>query len=70
MQKFCVNRCVCFDVSFEDIKEVSEKLGIKKLSVLQNEIEFGKHCGMCLIYVEKMLETGETNFNSFKIKPP
>jgi bacterioferritin-associated ferredoxin len=63
-----VNKCVCFDVSFEELKDVADKAGIKKLDVLQDEIEFGKRCGMCLIYAEKMLETGETCFDSFSVK--
>lgn len=58
-----VNRCVCFNVSFEKLKEIVEKYDCSTVEELQEHIDFGLGCGMCCPYVEKMLNTGQIEFN-------
>jgi len=60
---FCVDRCVCFNRTFADLKQVAERTGAKTLEALQEEAEFGLACRICNPYVRRMLETGETDFH-------
>ena len=58
----CVNSCVCYQKNFVDILEHARQNEGLSLTDLQQEIEFGKKCGLCLPYVQRMLKTGETVF--------
>lgn len=57
-----VDRCVCYDVSFETLLESAKRHQCKTLVELQAHVEFGQRCRLCHPYVERMLETGETEF--------
>jgi bacterioferritin-associated ferredoxin len=58
-----VTRCVCFDVSFAQLKKVADANGIHNLEALQQCIEFGQNCGLCRPYINRMLRTGQTEFD-------
>ncbi|HKK20593.1 MAG TPA: (2Fe-2S)-binding protein [candidate division Zixibacteria bacterium] len=62
-----VNRCVCFDKTFRELREIAARMGAKSVEQLQSHVEFGKNCGLCLPYVRLMLQTGKT---SFEVIPP
>ncbi len=53
-----VRQCVCFGVTFEEIKTA----GLDSLDAIQYGLGVGSNCGMCRPYVELMLRTGETAF--------
>lgn len=53
-----VVRCVCFDTTFEQLKA----LGMRSLEEVQRETQCGTKCGLCVPYILRMLETGETAF--------
>ncbi len=55
-----VNQCVCFKVSFEKLKKISEKTGAVTVEELQQHIDFGLNCKRCHPYVRLMLRTGQT----------
>lgn len=57
-----VSRCVCFDVSFEEMKQIIDRTGARNLDELRAHIEFGQKCELCVPYVKKVCETGETSF--------
>lgn len=57
-----VNRCICYDIPFQRLKEIALKKDIKDIEDLRNEEEFGLCCGMCNFYIEKILKTGKTLF--------
>lgn len=57
-----VTRCVCFNVSFADLKEVAEEDGVTTLDELREIILCGANCRFCVPYIERMLRTGETEF--------
>ena len=61
-----VDRCVCFEVSFGELKAYVEKTGggFDELTV---HFGCGRGCGLCVPYIRKMLETGET---AFPLIPP
>ncbi len=58
-----INRCVCFNVKFADVKKVMDENGFTTLDEVQSIIDVSKNCKLCRPYLEKMLETGETEFN-------
>ena len=55
-----VTYCICYRTSFKEIKDLADELGLYSIEELQEHIDFGTGCGTCIKYVEKMLETGET----------
>jgi hypothetical protein len=57
-----IDRCICFDRSFEELKRAADAEGIASLDVLQERVEFGLQCELCHPYVRRMLRTGETWF--------
>jgi bacterioferritin-associated ferredoxin len=58
---FEIDRCVCFDLRFSDLKR-----RVEERPAAMNEIArrygCGSCCGLCRPYIERMLETGETVF--------
>lgn len=58
-----VTRCVCFDISFAQLKKVANTNDVHDLEALQQCVEFGQKCGLCHPYVQRMLRTGETEFD-------
>jgi len=56
-----VNKCVCFKVSFEKLKKISDETGANSVEELQQHIDFGRNCKRCHPYVRLMLRTGQTD---------
>lgn len=63
MKKRTVSRCVCHRRSFEDLKKYSQDNNIESVDELIKNRLCGCGCGMCIPYVDLMLETGEVEFN-------
>jgi bacterioferritin-associated ferredoxin len=61
-----VSRCVCFDVSFEELKKIAEETKSFTVLELEDHADFGMGCGMCRTYVSFMLLTGKTSFDPSK----
>jgi bacterioferritin-associated ferredoxin len=57
-----VTRCVCFDISFAQLKKVADINHVHDFEALQQCVEFGQKCGLCHPYVQRMLRTGQTEF--------
>ncbi len=57
-----VTRCICHDRTFEEIKEYAREYGYSKISQLQNDRFCSCSCGLCIPYVEIVLESGQTEF--------
>lgn len=58
----CIDRCVCFDRTFADLKRVALATRASTVEALQAHATFGEKCGLCHPYVRRMLRTGETVF--------
>ena len=58
-----IDRCVCYQRSFSELKAIAEKTGATALRELQKHVKFGFNCGLCHPYVRRMLQTGETVFS-------
>jgi bacterioferritin-associated ferredoxin len=59
-----IDRCICNEVSFERALETAEKHGCQTVSELQKRIDICDSCRMCLPYLQKVLETGQTEFET------
>ncbi len=57
-----VDRCVCYNKTFAELKLKSQKSGARSIPELQRLVTFGENCQKCHPYVEMMLKTGETVF--------
>jgi bacterioferritin-associated ferredoxin len=58
-----VDRCICHQISFLEIKEISKQKGLKSIEELQELKISCTNCKLCVPYIELMFETGETVFN-------
>lgn len=58
-----VNRCICSNVSFLEVKKIAAERNLQSADELRlNEI-CCRHCQLCRPYVEEMLKTGKTSFD-------
>lgn len=57
-----VDRCVCFDKTFAEMKEVIDAEGITTFEELKKRLTFAENCNICVPYVELVIKTGKTSF--------
>lgn len=57
-----VNRCICFKRTFAELKRIADEHDAKTIDELRKHVSFGMSCMLCVPYVEKMLATGEVEF--------
>jgi len=58
-----IDRCICYQTTFAELKTVAEETGAQSVEALQDHAVFGHNCQLCHPYVETMLATGETSFD-------
>jgi len=58
-----IDRCICFNVKFSEVKEIMEENNFTTIEEVQEVVVVSKNCKLCRPYLEKMVETGETEFN-------
>jgi len=61
-RKFNVLKCICFDTTFAEMKEIMKKNNINNIEELRHIKQIAANCKLCLPYIEKMIETGQTEF--------
>ncbi len=54
-----VTRCVCSNVKFLTMKD----FGVDSVDDAISKFGVGRNCGHCVRYIQKMIETGETEFD-------
>jgi bacterioferritin-associated ferredoxin len=57
-----IDRCLCYERTFSELKAVAEEHNCSTLWDLQEHARFGRNCRLCHPYVKEMLRTGETVF--------
>ncbi len=57
-----VHSCLCFPHSFQEIKHIVESEGWSTVEEITLGMECGGGCGLCRPYLQRMLDTGETEF--------
>lgn len=55
-----VKRCICFDRSFEEVRDIAVRTGGGLLEA-HKQTGCGARCGLCLPYIQYMLMTGDTD---------
>lgn len=60
--KFEVTKCICFDMTFEEMKKIMYENNINSLVELKKIKTVASNCKLCIPYINKMIETGETKF--------
>lgn len=63
MPQYFIDRCVCHNKTFSEIKAVAKATGAETLEALMKEADFGHSCGTCHPYARRMLVTGEVIFH-------
>jgi bacterioferritin-associated ferredoxin len=58
-----IDRCVCYDRTFAELKRIATREGAKTVEELQHHVEFGLNCRLCHRYVREMLTAGKTEFD-------
>ncbi|PIO47521.1 MAG: (2Fe-2S)-binding protein [[Chlorobium] sp. 445] len=57
-----VTKCVCFGKTFAELKAVMQQRNLRTFEQLKSEVAFGENCQLCVAYIHKMIETGQTAF--------
>ena len=57
-----VHHCLCFEHTFGDLKRLAEEQGLTTVTQTTERTGCGSGCGLCVPYLELMLQTGETAF--------
>jgi bacterioferritin-associated ferredoxin len=63
-----VSRCICRDTPFDGLLLQARASGWS-LTDLIRETGCGAHCGLCRPYLQRMLQTGETEFHELLTDP-
>lgn len=58
-----VDRCICHQIRFEEIKKMADEKDLHKVKDLQNAGICSTNCQLCVPYIKMMFETGETSFS-------
>jgi len=57
-----VNRCICHDITFGEIKEIARAQNLYTIEELRSEEICSTRCKLCEPYIKAMLKTGQTSF--------
>lgn len=57
-----VDRCICHQISFAEVKEIAREKGYTTVKELRVENICSTNCRLCEPYIQQVLETGETIF--------
>lgn len=58
-----IDRCICYQKTFKELKQIADSDGINELKELQKKVVFGQKCQLCHPYVKEMLVTGVCVFH-------
>jgi bacterioferritin-associated ferredoxin len=64
-----IDRCVCEDKRFGDLVARAQCEGLDLRGLAERE-GCGTHCGWCVAYLRRALETGEVVFTELLAKEP
>lgn len=57
-----INRCICHDITFVEIKEIAAGQNLSTIEELRQEKICSTQCKLCEPYIREMLRTGRTSF--------
>ncbi|MBS1553196.1 MAG: (2Fe-2S)-binding protein [Bacteroidetes bacterium] len=59
-----VRKCICSNVTFEEMKAIAEHNNVASIEELCSFVNVASNCKLCTPYILKMLETGKTRFET------
>ena len=62
MANGAVNRCVCMNVTFEELRAWADARGVRDIEPLRERFGCGRGCSLCVPYIRAMLTTGRASF--------
>jgi len=65
-----INRCVCMNRTFADLRDEAQAAEITDASTLMIETGCGRQCGMCRPYIQAMMRDGRTTFDRILSEDP
>lgn len=63
---YMVTRCICDDISFKELKQLSYEKGYKNVHQLIEGKICATNCKLCVPYIHKMLKTGQIAFEEIE----
>lgn len=63
-----VNRCICSNTSFTEMKEIIDEHNLTSLNELKEHVGFADNCRLCVPYIELVFKTGKTEFEPIKFE--
>src|SRR5690625_4698753 len=63
-----VDRCICHNISFEEIRKVAVEKELTTVEQLQTKNIWSTSCRLCEQYIEEVLVTGQASFILFPAK--
>ena len=57
-----ITKCICFDMSFSQMKKTMNDRNIRSIEEFRKIKPVATNCKLCLPYINKMIETGKTEF--------
>ena len=64
-----IDRCYCEKKRFADLVEIARREGLDLQGLARRE-GCGTHCGWCVAYLRRALETGQVEFTELLPKEP
>ncbi len=64
-----VRACLCYPHSFAELKRLAEQNHWQTVADITAAVGCGSGCGLCRLYLARMLETGETEFDILRHVP-
>ena len=62
-----VDRCVCSNIMFSEMKKIIDNKNLKSFDELKQNVSFGVNCALCVPYVKLIFSTGKTEFEPIQI---
>lgn len=60
--KALVTKCICSNLTFIEMKRIMKEKNLHSIEELKSHIPVAENCRLCVSYINKMIETGQTEF--------
>jgi bacterioferritin-associated ferredoxin len=62
MATLIVDRCRCSGQTFDEIRQVADRLDTTSIKRLKRELNMGAYCSACRPFLVEMFRSGQTRF--------
>jgi bacterioferritin-associated ferredoxin len=60
--RYKITKCICYDTTFEEMKKIMKENNLTTLDELREFKTVALNCKLCVPYITRMINTGQTNF--------